>query len=115
MRLAVIGSRTFTDYKKLEEVLDGYALLNPITEIISGGAKGVDKLAEQYSKARAIPIKVYPAEWDKYGRSAGYRRNTLIVNNCDQVIAFWDGISKGTLHSITLAEKIGKEITVIRI
>lgn len=115
MRLAVIGSRTFTDYKKLVEVLDGVALLQPITQVVSGGAPGADRLAEKYGKDKGIAVRIFPAEWTKYGKSAGFRRNADIIKNCDGVVAFWDGVSKGTAHSISLAEKAQKEITVIRI
>jgi hypothetical protein len=79
-----------------------------ITEFVSGGARGADQLAEKYSSQIGIPIKVFPADWDKYGRSAGPRRNEQIVEYCDRLIAFWDGKSKGTQYSIRLAKNQNK-------
>ena len=82
--------------------------------IISGGAKGADSLARQYANEHAIAIVEYKPEWDKYGRAAGFIRNTDIVNNSDMIIAFWDGKSKGTKHSIGLAHKLNKQVIIIR-
>jgi len=106
MKLAIVGSRTFRDYKLLCESVA--KMPEPIEEIISGGASGADSLAERYAKEHNIPMKVFPAEWDKYGKSAGYRRNKDIINRADYVIAFWDGMSKGTKHSIDLAKSAHK-------
>lgn len=92
------------NYELLCRVLDGLQ----ITEIISGGAKGADSLAERYAKERGHKITVYPADWETYGRSAGAIRNELIVLNCDQVIAFWDGKSPGTKITIRLARKYNR-------
>ena len=81
--------------------------------IVSGGARGADSLAEKYAAEKGIPITVVPAEWDKYGKSAGYRRNVQIVAESDEVVAFWDGESKGTQHTIDIAGKAGKKVSVI--
>jgi len=109
MKVAVIGSRTFENYTKLESVLDQY----DISEIISGGARGADSLAELYALNKNIPVKIFKADWSKYGKAAGFIRNKDIIDNCDIVIAFWDGKSKGTQHSINLAKKQGKTVEVI--
>ena len=115
MKLAIVGSRTFTDYKRLITSIDSlYPHIN-ITEIVSGGAKGADWLAEQFADDYGIPKKIFKADWDKYGKSAGYRRNVDIVNYCDWLVAFWDGESKGTQHSIDLANKQNKLLKIIRI
>jgi hypothetical protein len=110
IRLAVVGSRTFDDYGYMKEVLEWF----DIKEIISGGAGGADKLAERYAAEKGIPIRIFKAEWDKYGRAAGYKRNVQIVEAADEVVAFWDGKSKGTKHDIDLAEKMGKPCHVFR-
>lgn len=109
MRVAVVGSRTFNDYLLLLNTLDSI----PIDSIVSGGARGADSLAKKYAEASGLLIVEYLPEWDKYGRRAGFIRNVQIVDNSDLVIAFWDGISKGTGHSIDYARKIGKPLKVI--
>jgi hypothetical protein len=117
MKLAVIGSRTFNNFDFLYSTLNHYQFINNylITEIVSGGAQGADTLGRDYARLCKLPIKIFPAEWDKYGKSAGYRRNVDIINACDEVVAFWDGQSKGTKHSIDLAHKANKKVTVINV
>ena len=111
MILAVVGSRTFTNYQLLEQELDSYRL--SITRIISGGAKGADMMARRYAKENNITIREYIPNWNLYGKSAGYKRNVFIVDDADQLIAFWDGSSKGTRHSIDLAQKRGIPVRII--
>jgi hypothetical protein len=106
MKLAIVGSRNFTNFEFLKQILQ----YHPCTQIISGGAKGADTLAKQYAAENGIPIKEFLPNWDKYGKSAGYRRNKQIVEACDELVAFWDGESKGTAHSIGIAEESGKPV-----
>lgn len=75
---------------------------------MSGGAKGADSLAERFAKENNIETMIFPADWDKYGKNAGYIRNKDIISNSDIVIAFWDGKSKGTKISIDLAKQSSK-------
>jgi predicted Rossmann fold nucleotide-binding protein DprA/Smf involved in DNA uptake len=114
MNLAVVGSRTFSNYEymhfMLTEILYSYWVWK--CTIISGGARGADQLAERFAKEDGHDISIFPAEWDKYGKSAGYKRNKLIVDNADIVAAFWDGESKGTLHTMNLARKQGKPLYI---
>lgn len=104
VKLGVIGSRSFQDYPFMAKILDWFE----ISEIISGGAKGADSMAKKYAINNGIKYTEFPAEWDKYGKSAGYRRNEKIVDRADEIIAFWDGQSKGTKHSIDLANNKSK-------
>lgn len=69
-------------------------------EIVSGGAQGVDFLAELYAKKHTLKFTEFKADWDTYGKSAGYRRNVEMAEYADALIAIWDGQSKGTLHMI---------------
>jgi len=110
MNIAVIGSRTFDDYDLLVKVLDPYLL--SVTRIVSGGAKGADKLAEQYAKANNLDILVFVPDWQALGKRAGFLRNIKIIDNCDLVVAFWDGKSKGTRHSLDYALKTKKKVKV---
>lgn len=110
MKIAIVGSRTFDDYNKLVNELT--PLKEQITEVISGGAKGADTLAEKWAKDNNIKSTVYHADWDRWGKSAGFRRNIDIVNTSDLVVAFHDGISKGTAHTIKIARDLGKTVKV---
>ena len=109
MKLAIIGSRTLTQIS-----LDSY-IPHGVTEIVSGGAKGIDTLAREYARRSGLPITEILPRYNLYGRAAPIRRNAEIAEYADVGIAFWDGKSKGTLHTIRLFERLGKEITVIRI
>lgn len=109
MKLAIVGSRNFSDWLAIMNYVHELPL---DTVIVSGGARGVDTVAEQTAQARGMTTEIYRADWDKYGKSAGYRRNADIVAAADEVVAFWDGYSKGTAHTIELARKAGKKVTV---
>lgn len=108
MRVAVVGSRTFNDYPLLESVLNEYQ----IDHIVSGGAKGADKLSELYAKQRNIPTTIYRPDW-KLGKGAALLRNTTIVEDSDLVVAFWDGESNGTRDSINKAKERNKVCRVV--
>ena len=114
MKIAIVGSREFKDEVYVKAKVQGIFLAwrpnNPI--LVSGGAKGVDTWAEEEVKVYDFPTIIYLPEWEKYGKSAGFRRNELIINSADLVIAFWDGKSKGTKHSIDLAIKSGKPLDI---
>lgn len=110
MKVGIVGSRNFNDYKLLVETLRE---VPKIDMIISGGAVGADTLGEMYAKHNDIPTLIFRPEWDKYGKSAGFIRNHDIVKNSDIVFAFWDGKSKGTQSSIDICEKQGKNYKII--
>lgn len=105
MKYAVVGSRDWPDASSVARVLDS---LTDCEEVISGGAAGVDTLAAEWARAHSVPLTVFPAEWSKYGKSAGYRRNVAIVAAADAVLAFQYRQSRGTQHSIDIAIAQGK-------
>ena len=107
MKTIIAGSRTITNYKLIKETLDNINF--KITEIVSGTAIGVDKLGEKYGLENNIQIKQFPANWDKYGKSAGYIRNKDMADYADDCIVFYNGISNGSNHMI----KISKENNLI--
>ena len=113
MKIAIIGSRNFNNYKLLIETLIPYK--TKISLVVSGAAKGADSLGEKWAIENNIPTLIFPADWDKHGKRAGFIRNEDIIKNCDGVIAFWDGESKGTAHSLSLAEKFKKPIKLVKI
>ena len=107
MKLAVIGSRGI-----IVEDIERY-LPDGIDEIVSGGAKGVDLCAKEYAKKNDIKYTEFLPDYNRYGRAAPIKRNDEIINYADEVIAFWDGVSKGTQYTVKKAQKLGKRVTVI--
>lgn len=99
-RLAIIGSRDFNDYELLKSEADNLVEYYKITTIVSGGAKGADTLAEKYADEHNLKKQIYYPEWGVHGKKAGFIRNKVIWDNCDIILAFWDGKSPGTKHSI---------------
>ena len=112
-RVAVVGGREFTDKDYMFHALDVFRDKYGIGHIVSGGAKGADTLAESYAKSRCIPYTVYPADWDKNGKIAGYMRNELIVKDSEIVLAFPTKNSKGTWDTIARAEKYEIRVFVL--
>lgn len=109
MKLLVCGSRSFDNYEALSYALDAI----PVTEIIHGGAKGADTLAAQYAQRRHIPATVVKPDWTRHGKAAGPIRNRQMVDMCSEVLAFWDGKSRGTKSTIDYARKAGKRVRIM--
>ena len=84
-----------------------------ITAIISGTARGADRLGERYAKEFGIELSKKPADWDKYSKAAGYIRNTEMAKEADALIAFWDGNSRGTMRMIKIAKGKNLKIKVV--
>lgn len=107
MKLAIIGSRTCP-------TLDIEAQLKYIPDtIISGGARGADTLAREFAQKHNLNLVEYLPEYDKYPpKIAPLKRNELIVDACDCLLAFWDGTSRGTKFTIDLAVKKGKPVKI---
>ena len=114
-RVVVAGSRDFNDYDRLSTELDKLLADKTNVTIISGTANGADKMGEQYAQEHGLKIESFPAEWDKYSKSAGPIRNMQMVQTADAVIAFWDNQSPGTRHIIDYARKSDVPCKVIRI
>ena len=108
MRIAIVGSRTLT----VEDL--GHYLPEDVTEIVSGGAKGIDRCAKQYARENQIKLTEFLPDYHRYGRGAPLKRNLNIVDYADCVIAFWDGQSRGTKSVIELCQQKKKRITVIK-
>ncbi len=118
MRVIVAGSRGFTNYENMRRALDHLLQHQlPLVTIISGGARGADYLGEKYAHEKELPLEVYPADWVRHGKSAGFRRNVHMVTSikADGLVAFWDGQSRGTKHVIDEARKWGLEVRVYNI
>jgi predicted Rossmann fold nucleotide-binding protein DprA/Smf involved in DNA uptake len=94
MNLAIVGSRNFEAYEYMCLEIESTIDISQVTSIISGGAAGADFMAEKFAEEKEIKIVIFPADWDKFGKSAGYIRNEDIIQSADVVLAFWDGKSK---------------------
>ncbi|KRP30103.1 MAG: hypothetical protein ABS28_06710 [Cryomorphaceae bacterium BACL22 MAG-120619-bin32] len=114
MKIIIAGSRTFNDYKKLCEICDLFLQDQTDVEIVSGANyKGADKLGEQYAKERGYSITQFPADWKRFGKAAGPKRNEQMANYADTLVAFWDGKSRGTKNMIQIAEKEILKVIII--
>ena len=114
-RLIIAGGRDFANYELLREFVD-FKLSRKQEEIqiISGGARGADAFGERYAAERGYLLRRFPADWKQYGKAAGVRRNKEMAQNADALIAFWDGISRGTKNMIEEATAAGIIVCVKR-
>lgn len=117
MKLCIIGSRTFDSSSILNNVLcdyfadrDGFFSFHTI---ISGGAKGADTEAARWAVQNKVKLVEYPADWATHGRAAGPIRNEQIIKDCDFVLAIWDGLSRGTANSLSIAKRLKKPTMII--
>ena len=118
MKVIVAGGRDFNDYELLKETLDNFQQeYGNIAEVVSGGARGSDKLGEQYANENNIPIKRFVPDWEGLGKKAGFVRNRKMGDYAKEyngmLVAFWDKQSKGTKGMIDYATKIGLESVVV--
>lgn len=112
MRVVIAGSRSIESLDIVREAIEESGMR--ISVVLSGGARGVDSLAEKWAIESDIPVELYKPDWKRYGRGAGLRRNIQMLENAEALIAVWDGRSKGTAHTIRQAEKRGLKVYVKR-
>ena len=117
-KVVIAGCRNFNNYEQAKLYIDN--ILSDLRKehtivIVSGGARGADKLGERYAKENDFEIEFYPADWTTHGKAAGPIRNREMAKIADYVICFWDGKSAGTKSMIDYAKKNGKEIRIIDI
>lgn len=112
-RIIIAGGRDFKDYKLLSQTMNH--LLSNIKDdiiVVCGKARGADTLGEQYAKEHRYSVQYFPADWNRYGKAAGYLRNIEMAKNADALVAFWDGLSLGTRHMIETAKARGLRVRV---
>jgi len=115
MKTIIAGGRNFTDYKKLCEACDQLLQDQTNIEIVSGAYyRGADKLGEQYAIEKGFPVQKFPADWKRFGKSGGPKRNQQMAEYADALIAFWDGKSRGTQNMLYLAKAANLKIRVIK-
>lgn len=119
--LLIAGSRTYNNYKEMcslcDFMLHNHVKANDNIHIVEGAAKGADSLAKQYAIMRGYQLHEFPADWNKYGKSAGYKRNAIMHEFISKYenrgcLCFWDGSSKGTQHNFALAHDAGTPLRV---
>lgn len=110
MRVAIVGSRDYPNRTQVEEYV---ATLEVGTVVVSGGATGVDTWAVEAAQKRGLKTVVVRPDWATHGKAAGMIRNRAIVEQADAVVAFWDGQSPGTKHTLDHAARLGKPVTLI--
>ncbi len=108
MKIAVIGSRGL-----IVKDLANY-LPSDVTEIVSGGAVGIDACAKEYAIENGLRLTEFLPEYKKFGRGAPLKRNLQIIDYADEVLAFWDGQSRGTKYVIEQCKKRNKKVTIIK-
>ena len=112
-KVIIAGSRNFNDWRLAYQTLDEYK--DKIKEVVCGDAKGADTIGANWAQEHGIKVHHFPADWQKYGVSAGYVRNKQMGDYADALIAFWDGVSPGTKDMIEYMQKLEKEQTIIRV
>lgn len=113
LKVIVAGGRDFIDVEAATDFLNRvYQKRYVRIEVVCGEAIGADLVGRRIAEANNCTIHSFPAQWDTFGRSAGYRRNAEMGNFADELVAFWDGKSKGTRHMITYMQKLGKPVHI---
>lgn len=115
-KVIIAGSRGFSNYKLLREQCNKYLREKRKTSnviIVSGHARGADTLGEKYAQDEGFALEIYPAQWKKLGKQAGYRRNEQMAEVADALIAFRDGSSKGTKHMIDIMNEKNLLVRVV--
>jgi len=113
MRTIIAGSRDATDIRELLSAIKKCDW--EITQVVCGMARGADTLGLRWANRMQIPVAKFPANWDLYGKSAGYRRNAQMAENADALIALWDGKSRGTGHMVDIARASGLKLLIHQI
>ena len=108
MKLLIVGSRSITNFD-----LSPYISAD-VDTVISGGAGGIDSLAEQYADLHRLSKYIIRPRYDLYGRAAPLKRNEQVVDIADAVLVIWDGCSKGTQYTLKYAKKMSKPITLVK-
>lgn len=103
MKTIIAGSRGITRYAYLLQAIELSGF--DITEVVSGTCRGPDRMGERYAADKGLPIKRFPADWDRLGKSAGFVRNLEMAKYADACIVLWDGKSRGTKHMIDITDK----------
>lgn len=111
-RVIIAGGRDITDQSFVFRNITSVLFEGGVTEVVCGGARGVDALGKQWAESVGVPVKMFPADWNKHGKGAGPIRNVEMGEYADALIAIWDGQSRGTKHMVDTMLSLGKEVHV---
>jgi len=111
MKVVIAGSRT-ARYADVIEAVDWSGTGRNITEVVCGMARGADSHGKEWAQRNNISVKEFPADWDKYGKSAGFIRNKEMAEYADAAIVCWDGKSRGSVNMIEEMKRLGKPVFV---
>lgn len=112
-KVIIAGSREITDVEFIRHEMNNlWREIGPF-EVVSGTARGVDRISARLAREAGITVHDYPADWDRFGRSAGYRRNEQMAQEADYALILWDGKSRGTRHMMEIMKKAGKPSDVV--
>lgn len=117
MKVIIAGSRNYIDEQDFMQRMNAISMkyghwIQKTTEVVSGTARGADQLGEKWAKLMDLPITEFPANWEKFGRSAGFIRNGEMAQYADALVVFWDGVSPGTRSMIDLAKGRGLKVHI---
>ena len=113
MKLIIAGSHSFRDYQLLCQTLAPEC--PRITQVLTGGARGAEQLGYRWAWKHAVKHQLFRADWERFGKSAGARRNFQMAQAGDMLLAFWDGQSPGTAHLVQCMRQLDKPVVVIRV
>jgi YspA, cpYpsA-related SLOG family len=115
VKTIIAGSRGITSYALIQREMEPLLWEWKISQVVSGGARGVDQLGEQWAKRNNIPVVQFIPNWNGYaGKRAGLVRNVRMAEYAQALVAFWDGRSRGTKHMIETAQQRGLRVHVVR-
>jgi hypothetical protein len=116
-KVIIAGGRDFSDYSLLRLAMEHFLEEKEKTHkivVVCGKAPGADTLGEKFAKEKGYKVVPFPADWDRHGKSAGFKRNTAMGTYADVLVVFWDGKSKGTKHMIDIMSKLRKRMRIVR-
>ena len=111
MKLIIAGTRNFDDVELMYSSIEH--LIGQVTEVVSGHARGADQMGEMWAHEHNIPVKLFEANWQKFGKTAGFIRNEHMAKYGDSLVVFWDGESKGTYNMIYQMRKLSKPVEIV--
>ena len=116
MRLLIAGSRDlYPEPDQIDDQFDDFLFVkDDVTEVVSGGARGSDDAGEAWAAVNGYPVKRFPADWDRYGKGAGHRRNEQMARYADAAIVFWKNNSPGSANMVAWMVALGKPVRVVR-
>lgn len=113
MKLIIAGSRSFDDYDLMDTSLAKILSGRLPDVVLSGRAEGADVLGERWAEVHGVPVQYHPADWKRYGKVAGMKRNAEMAKDGTHLVAFWDGVSRGTANMIDIAKLAGLQVRVV--